>query len=426
MNKKNHNHKLEDVNFGHNHNLIGDWEALKEDKILKSIVVFLAITLLLTLIGLIALWPNNSNEEQLAERSSQIGIGYEQYNAVVEQITEEECSYSSPEDIQNCRTIVITPNGGINKSELLVLGEYNMSQIDLPNPTAGQKIVIGYEPATDFYFYLDSDRRGSIILVTIIFAITVIALARVRGLLALFSMVMTLIVLAGFIAPSILNGNDPLLVAVIGSSAIAFVSLYLTHGFSPTTTVALAGTLGSLLLTLAFSIIFFRLANFTGIASEEGATLSLLQTNLNMSSLLLAGAVIGALGALDDITVTQVATIAEIHNHNKDLTISELFTSGIRVGKEHIASTVNTLLLAYAGAGLPLILLFSANVEQNKLDSQLGPLGFIDKYLATANSEVVAIELLRTFCGSVGLVAAVPITSALAAILVGFKKDIKQ
>ena len=148
---------------------------------------------------------------------------------------------------------------------------------------------------------------------------------------------------------------------------------------------------------------FFDIANFSGLATEEGLTLPLL-ADVNLSSLLLGGAVIGTLGALDDVTVTQVATVAELRHRNRNLTVAELIVSGIRVGREHIASTVNTLLLAYAGASMPLLLVFAAS------DQSLG---------VVANSEIVAVEIVRTLCGSIGLVAAVPVTTLMAAVLVG-------
>lgn len=221
--------------------------------------------------------------------------------------------------------------------------------------------------------------------------------------MALVSMGFTVVVLVGFVAPSVLDGNDPLLVSVVACSLIAFASLFLTHGLNPTTAVALAGTLGALGLTLVVAWWFFDAAAFSGTATGEGLTLPFVLDNVNLSSLLLGGAMIGTLGALDDITITQVATIAELHRHNPDLSRSELLRSGIRVGREHIASTVNTLMLAYVGASMPLLLLFAVSTQ---------PLAMV------ANSEVIAIEIARTFAGSIGLIAAVPVTTALAAMLV--------
>ena len=141
------------------------------------------------------------------------------------------------------------------------------------------------------------------------------------------------------------------------------------------------------------SRVFFGLSEFTGLATEEGLTLPLIAGDVDLASLLLGGAIIGALGALDDVTVTQVATVSELRYRSPDLPRRDLITSGIRVGREHIAATVNTLLLAYAGAGLPLVLLFAVS----------------DQSLAmVANSELIAVEIVRTLCGSLGLVAAVP------------------
>jgi uncharacterized membrane protein len=208
------------------------------------------------------------------------------------------------------------------------------------------------------------------------------------------------VVLVVFIAPAVLDGSDPLLVCTVGASLIAFVSLYLTHGVNPMTTVALAGTLGSLAITLVLAVVFFELASFTGLASEEALTLPAVSAELDLRGLLLGGVVIGTLGALDDVTVTQAATVWELNATDRRLGFRRLFGSGMAVGREHIASTVNTLLLAYAGASLPLVLLFAVS----------------DQSLATvANSELVAVEIARTLCGSIGLVAATPLTTALAA-----------
>jgi uncharacterized membrane protein len=166
------------------------------------------------------------------------------------------------------------------------------------------------------------------------------------------------------------------------------------------TTVALAGTLGALGLTLVLSIVFFELADFTGLATEEGLTLPAVVGELDLLGLLLGGVMLGTLGALDDVTVTQSATVWELHETDRRLGFVRLFRSGMSVGREHIASTVNTLLLAYAGASLPLVLLFALS----------------DQSLATvANSEIVAVEIARTLCGSIGLVAATPLTTGLAA-----------
>ncbi len=392
---------------GHGHGLEGSWAVwlgVPGLRVILGLVVALGV---LTVIGLALLWPDGSGRALVIDEAAELGLVTEQYDATVESVVEAECTYAPPDNPQDCVSFFFTMKEGPDAGELITLPEYNLTSLaPAPSLETGDNVVLGYEPSTDFYFYGDRDRGNTLLWLTVLFAVVVVALGRWRGLSALAAMAITVVVLVGFVAPSVLDGNDPILVAVVAGAAIAFLSLYLTHGFTPTTTVALAGTLASLVLTLVISALFFDAANFSGLATEEGLTLPLI-ADVNLSSLLLGGAVIGALGALDDVTVTQVATVAELRHRNSKLTIAELITSGIRVGREHIASTVNTLLLAYAGASMPLLLVFAASDQ---------PLGVV------ANSEIVAVEIVRTLCGSIGLVAAVPVTTVMAAVLVGTTK----
>ncbi len=387
----------------HGHGLGGSWETWLQVPALRVVLAAVAAIGVLAVIGLIVLWPDGAGRSESIAEASELGLVTERYSATVETKTDGPCSYSSPDNPQDCRAFTFVVHEGPDAGALVALPEFNLT-IGAPTPglMVGDSVVLGYEPTTGFYFYADRERGGVLLWLALAFAVVVVALGRHRGFLALMAMAITVAVLVGFVAPSVLDGNDPVLVAVVAAAAIAFISLYLTHGFTPTTTVALAGTLASLALTLGISSLFFSLANFSGLATEEGLTLPLV-TDISLSSLLLGGAVLGALGALDDVTVTQVATVAELQHRNNRLTTAELITSGIRVGREHIASTVNTLLLAYAGASMPLLLLFAASDQ---------PLGVV------ANSEVVAVEIVRTLCGSIGLVAAVPITTLMAAVLV--------
>ena len=150
------------------------------------------------------------------------------------------------------------------------------------------------------------------------------------------------------------------------------------------------------------------MAQFSGFASEEAFVLPFLAETLDVRGLLLGGTIIAALGALDDVTVTQAATVLELRARNSELSTKQLTVSGLKVGREHIASTVNTLLLAYAGSSIPLLLLFAVS------DQSLG---------AVANSELIGVEVVRTLCGSIGLVAALPLTTLLAALLVRPQSD---
>ncbi len=395
----------DDDGHGHSHGgLAGGWSRWLAHPGLRVILAVLALAAVATVVGVVALWPDGEGRRAIGERADSLGLASERFEATVSSVTEGPCSYSTDDDPALCRTVVVVPAEGPDEGALLVLGEYDLGQLGFAPPVdPGERIIIGYEPSTGFTFYADRDRRTTLLWLVGLFAVVVVASGRLRGALALAAMGLTIVVLVGFVAPSVLDGHDPVLVAVVASAAIAFVSLYLTHGFTPTTTVALVGTLAALGLTLGISWLFVELAGITGLATEEGLTLPIVADRIDLSGLVLGGAVIGALGALDDVTVTQVATVAELRHRNPGLGVAQLVASGVRVGREHIASTVNTLLLAYAGASMPLLLLFAV------ADQSL---------VMVANSEIVAVEIIRTLCGSIGLVAAVPLTTVLAATLV--------
>jgi len=389
----------------HDHSLFGGWEDWRNDKTLRVVLAGILCAGIATIIGVVALWPTGEGRDEAIEKADEIGLVTERFSATVTGVVDQQCSYANAANPQECRVVTTIVHDGHEPGATVVLPEINLEfASSVPEFSEDDAIILGYEESTDFYFYADKDRRPSLVWLAVMFAVFVIALSRFRGVLALFAMAATLVVLVAFVAPSVLDGHDPLLVSVVAASAIAFISLYLTHGFTPTTTVALAGTLVSLALTLALSWFFFEAAQFTGLASEEALILPFIAENLNVSALLLGGAVIGGLGALDDVTVTQVATVAELRRRSPDLPGSELIVSGIRVGRDHIASTVNTLLLAYTGASMPLIMLFAVSNQ---------PLEMV------ANSELIAVEIVRTLCGSIGLVAAVPITTILAAAVLG-------
>lgn len=389
---------------GHGHGLDGGWSVWLQHGTLRVVAISVVIAAVATVVGLVTLWPDGDGRDTAIANAEELGFVTDRLSATVEEVTDRRCSYSNEEDPQDCRLVTLTVHEGPEAGSIVALPEISL-RFDqaIPSLSVGDDVILGYAESTNFYFYADQDRRSTLVWLTVLFVVVVIALGRFRGVLALLAMAATLVVLVGFVAPSVLDGNDALLVAVVAASAIAFFSLYLTHGFTPTTTVALAGTLGALGLTLALSKLFFELASFTGLATEEALVLPFIAENLDVSSLLLGGAIIGALGALDDVTITQVATVAELRHRSPHLTRSELVTSGIRVGREHIASTVNTLLLAYAGASMPLLLLFAVSDQRLEM---------------VANSELIAVEIVRTLCGSIGLVAAVPITTTLAALVV--------
>ena len=276
-----------------------------------------------------------------------------------------------------------------------------------PAIATGDKVVLLYTPGAvpggQDYAIVDHQRAGAMIWLVVAAVLAILAFGRRLGLTSLAGLGVSFAVLLLFVIPAILDGESPLLVAVVGSAAIMFAVLYLTHGINANTSVAVAGTLASLVLTGALGWAFTGALHLTGVASDDDAFLATTRGNLDMRGLLLAGIVIGALGVLDDVTVTQSATVAELAAAG-GTGGRELYRAAGRIGRAHVASAVNTLVLAYAGASLPLLLLLATDGR---------PAGQV------LTGELLAQEVLRSAVGTIGLVASVPITTALAVLVTG-------
>jgi uncharacterized membrane protein len=254
----------------------------------------------------------------------------------------------------------------------------------------------------DPYAFSDFERRPPMIGLALMFAAIVLLTGRWQGLRALGGLAASLGVIVFFVVPAILDGSSPTVVAFVGALAVMLVTLPLAHGIGPKTIAASLGTTASLALTLGLAHVFIELAHLSGVSSEEAVWLRATQGELSLQGLLLAGMVIGALGVLDDLTVSQSSTVMALRRVNPALGFWALFRTALSVGHDHIAATVNTLMLAYAGASLPVLLIFS----------------LADTPLAEAvNFESVAEAIVAMLVGSIGLIAAVPITTALAALL---------
>ena len=268
----------------------------------------------------------------------------------------------------------------------------------------GDRVVLAADPdatALDERYQLTDTQRGtSLTVLAVLFGLAVVALGRLRGLFALVGLAISAVVLVGWLVPALLDGGPPVLTATVGAGAIMLSVLLLAHGPSIRTATAVVGTAASLLLTLGLATAFVEASSLTGLTSEEATFVQAVFGGLDVRGLLLAGIVVGALGILDDVTVTQVSAVYEIRAANPAMPTRELYRAGLRVGRDHVASLVNTLLLAYAGASLPLLVIFTTGGE--------GLVG-------TLTNGVVAEEIVRTLVGSIGLVAAVPLTTALAA-----------
>lgn len=270
----------------------------------------------------------------------------------------------------------------------------------------GDAVVVARSTAAGdpAYYIVDRYRLAPLGAIAVLFVAAAVVFSGAKGAMSVVGLGVSILVLALFVVPQILAGANPLVISLLGALAIALVSIYLAHGFSRRTSVALAGTLITLGLAAGLAIAFVRLAGLSGAGSEEAFYLQLgpLET-LNLRGLLLGGIILGALGVLDDITTAQAAVVDELSQANPALPPIELYRRGLSVGQEHIAALVNTLVLAYAGAALPLFLLFAVDIQQ--------PLW------VTLNSELIAEEVVRALIGSLALVLAVPITTWLAAQL---------
>lgn len=285
--------------------------------------------------------------------------------------------------------------------------------------TANQRVIQGddivivktgsVEEST--YHIVDFYRLPALGWVFALFFALVVFFGRKKGLGAIAGMGVSILILAWYIVPFILAGHHPLLITLSGALAIACVSLYLAHGFNARTSTALASTLLTLSISVGLATLFVTLARLFGTGSEDALTVQYGATQaINLKGLLLSGIIIGTLGVLDDITTAQTAVVDELHKANPSLSPSELYHRGLSVGREHIASLVNTLVLAYAGAALPLFLLFELNPAT--------------PFWMVLNSEAIAEEVIRTLVGSAALIIAVPLATFLAVtILPRIKKD---
>lgn len=248
----------------------------------------------------------------------------------------------------------------------------------------------------------DFIRTDALINLSVLFVLMVVVVSRWRGVLALLAMVLSFVVIFTLTLPLIMQGWHPVVVSAITAALIIPVSFYFSHGFNRKTHLAIVGTVVSLILTSFLAWLFIAQAKLTGFASEEAGFLNVeKQGMINIRNLILAGVIVGSLGILDDVTVSQASVVEQLKQSNPKFGFGELFSRAMKVGQDHISSMVNTLVLVYAGASLPLLLLFINNPR---------PVSEILNY------EIVAEEIIKTLVGSIGLTFAAPVTTALAAL----------
>jgi uncharacterized membrane protein len=363
-------------------------------------LLFLVPVGLATVIGLIALWPDGepTRAEQAASQALPPGTTYP--DARVVSVEPYECG--SPEMPATCATAVVEVLGDD-------AGGGDFVQIDLDaavyaNGVAeGDTVVLTRDPGAEggpAYAFYDFARDTPIIALAVAFAVVVGLVARLRGLASLVGLGFAFFVLLQFVLPGILSENSPTLVSLVGSAAIMFVVLYLAHGFSARTTTALVGTLFGLALVAVMGAAAVDVARLTGLTSEETTALHGYDPTLDFSGLVLAGIVVAGLGVLNDVTITQASAIWQLREVDPTISWRELFHRGMTVGRDHIASTVYTIVFAYAGAALPLLLLLEVYAQPT---------------WTVLTSSALAEEVIRTLVGAIALVLAVPVTTVVGA-----------
>ncbi len=282
---------------------------------------------------------------------------------------------------------------GIDNFEVINQNYYKEKDIVLISKTYGPDNTVFYD-ITDFV------RTNYLLYLGILFILLTIVIAKFKGIRALLSLIFSFLVIMKFIIPSILEGYNPLLIAIIGSFFILMFIIYLTEGFNRKSNLAVISIIISLVLTGLLAVLFTNLTRLTGFSSEDSMFLvSIVDRVINFKGLLLAGIIIGTLGVLDDMVISQISSVEEIKKADKKLSNRQVYKSGINIGKSHLGSMINTLFLAYAGVSLPLLILFS--VQDISLFNVI-------------NNEIIATEIIRTLIGSIGLVLAVPVSTYLA------------
>jgi len=313
-------------------------------------------------------------------------------------------NYTPGQDILT-QSLQVRLNSGPRKDEVVVSTVNRFLSTGESEYQVGDQVMVNILFAPDgeeLVYIIDYVRFGPLFSLFALFATLVILVARTKGLTSLLGLASTFIIIGLIIIPGLQAGYSPIFVAVVGSLMIMLITFYLTHGVNEKTTIAIAGTFISLIITAVLATVYLSLAKITGFATEEAAFLQVIKGgDLNIQGLLLAGIIIGALGVLDDITISQASVVRELKLANPKIKVKKLYSQAMNIGRDHIASLVNTLVLVYTGGALPLLLLFTIDESRS--------------FSTVINYEIIAEEIVRTLVASIGLITAVPITTFIAA-----------
>jgi uncharacterized membrane protein len=371
-------------------------------------VVVLIPLAIWTAAGLIALWPSDVRSHINADVAgySVAGVTYPTGRiTAIQPISCDGLAGSTPDQSSaGCANITVEVLDGDDQGQT-VAGIPLTEAIFSSGTEIGQKVVLIRIPPADGqpaqYQFADFERRSPLAVIALLFAAVVIAVARWRGFASLLGLAFAGFIMVKFMFPALVVGTNPIAVGLIGSSAIMFVALYAAHGFSARTTTALLGTLFGLVMVAALGWLATRWGHLTGVSAEDDYILAAAAPDLQLTSVVVCGIIVAGLGVLNDVTITQASAVWELADTDRDQ--RRLFSRAMRIGRDHIASTVYTIAFATAGAVLPVLLLIAI------YDRPL---------LQVIQSEQFAAEVIRTLVGSIGLVLAVPLTTAIGVAVV--------
>ncbi|MBP2411375.1 putative membrane protein [Arthrobacter stackebrandtii] len=369
----------------------------------------LAPVAVLTMVAMLVMWPHADNTPEPAGNPYAAAPGATINSGKVLRTATEDCSLNAGGTAGTECFIAYTELPGMAEVPVLISPDIVQTRGVNAGETirylnlSGLAAVTGAEHTGPVYIFMDFVRTLPMGLLAVLYALVVVAVARWRGLRAIVGLVGAFAVLAWFILPALAQGQPPLLVALVGSSAIMFGVLYFAHGFSARTSTALLGTLFGLLVTAGLAAWAVDAAALTGTSGDYGYQLLNLTQGMSLSGMILCGLVISGLGVLNDVTITQSSAVWELHEMAPHTSTRELFTSAMRIGRDHIASTVYTIAFAYAGSALPVLLMVSL---------------YDQPLLSALTGAELAEEIVRILVGSIGLVLAIPVTTAVAVAVV--------
>lgn len=326
---------------------------------------------------------------------------------IIEIVEEKEIEHKETKVKQLYQNIKILITKGDKKGEEIISENGTQPMGHTNKYRVGDEILISQmidAEGNEIYYIVDYIRTKSLGILFAIFTVLAVLVGRKKGFLSLLSMALSFLIIFVFLLPQIEQGKDPIIFTILTSMIIIPITFYLSHGFNKKTTIAIVGTIIALTITGILSVIFSNLAHLSGAESEEVLFLQgMNNTTYNLKGLLLAGILIGTLGIMDDITISQTSIVHQLYDLKKDIPMKELFKRSLELGRDHIASMINTLILVYAGASMPLLLLFMSTERT---------------FSEVISLEVVSTEIVRTLVGSIGLILAVPITTYLACYFV--------